>query len=213
MRLQSSLTARTARRAGFTLIELLIVMALIGVLASLTIGAVFKLREAQMKNFTETTVQKLASALEQQWKAAIDQIKEDAPPDPVARSPLGLAQPTIGDVAVYDTRRSRVIFKKLRLRGEFPTTFAEALAPSAGFYGTPVKPKPTYVTALAGVNPNAVPPDMQAAVLLFLALGQSRRGMAAFKAEELVEPTAITTVSLQLTGSGGTKDFRIFKDS
>jgi hypothetical protein len=45
-----------------------------------------------------------------------------------------------------------------------------------------------------------------------MALGQSRRGMTAFKAEELVEPTAIGTVDLPLT-AGGTKQFRIFKDS
>src|SRR5207244_2852827 len=81
MRLTSVRPARPPRRAGFTLIELLIVISIIFILASLTLAAVFNLRESQMKNFTEATVQKLASALDQQWKAAIDQIREEPVPN------------------------------------------------------------------------------------------------------------------------------------
>ena len=79
------LTPVRNRRAAFTLVELLIVMGIIAVLASISIGAVFSLRESQIKNATETTVQKLASAFDQQLKAQMDQIFDETP-SPVAQA-------------------------------------------------------------------------------------------------------------------------------
>ena len=68
-------------------------MGIIAVLASISIGAVFSLRESQLKNATETTVQKLASALDQQIKAVMDQVFEETPcavgPDAVDWRRLG----------------------------------------------------------------------------------------------------------------------------
>ena len=49
-------------RSGMTLMELLVVMMIIATLASLVLSAVFTVRESQMKSFTESLVQKLASA-------------------------------------------------------------------------------------------------------------------------------------------------------
>src|SRR4051794_9001177 len=91
-------TARPTRRMGMTLIEILIVMTIIGVMASLSIGAVVKLRESQMKSFTEMTVQKLASALDGQWKAALDTIKDE--PVPVWATQMANGEP----------RRAKVIY-------------------------------------------------------------------------------------------------------
>src|SRR4051794_36943503 len=50
------LSNATPRRAGVTLIELLIVMLIIAILASLSLSAVFTVRESQMKNFAEALV-------------------------------------------------------------------------------------------------------------------------------------------------------------
>src|SRR4051794_30554304 len=122
MRSDIDLTARPGRRPGFTLIELLVVIALIGILASLAISGVVKLRAAQMKKFTETTVEKLASALDHQWKASLDDVKQE-PPELTKGS-------AIAKLANYDTRRARVIYNKLQLKARFPVSFAEALAPS-----------------------------------------------------------------------------------
>jgi hypothetical protein len=180
------------------LIELLVVMAIIATLASLAISAVFTLRESQVKSFTETTVQKLASALDQQWKAVVDQIKDE----PTPLWALTLSQDSAGRL---DQRRARVIYLKARLKQEFPVTFAQALNPGGGVPGVDLKPKSTYAKALAGTS--GTPPAWESSALLFLALSQGRSGMAAQSPEEMVEPTAIQTK----TYSG--KPFRIFVDS
>src|SRR5262245_50160654 len=104
-------------RNAFTLTELLVVVSIIAVIASISIGAVFSLRESQVKNFSEATVQKLASALDQQYKAVLDQIYEETP------SPLAMS------LAGGDIRRGRVIYAKLRLRQQFPINFTQGKNP------------------------------------------------------------------------------------
>src|SRR5436305_12413402 len=107
----------TPARAGMTLLELLVVMMIIATLASLIISAVFTVRESQMKSFTETLVNKLASALDQQWKAAVDQIREE----PVPNWALTMAN--------GDPRIAKVIYLKARLKQEFPVSFYQAIYP------------------------------------------------------------------------------------
>lgn len=182
-------TGPTSLRAGFTLIELLVIIAIIGVLASLSLTAVFALRAAQMKRFTEVTVEKLASALDQQWKATLDDIKLDEPD-------LSSPSNSIVQMANRDIRRARVIYNKLRLKTRFPNSFAEVADPA-------------YVRELN----KAIPPadlDLQASILLYLALSQARRGMAAFKPEEL-DPTAIGTTTVLVNGQP--KQMSYFKDA
>src|SRR5438132_1162581 len=69
--------------------------------------------------------------------------------------------------------------------------------------------KPAYQQALAGVTITATnpDPDWSSSAMLYLALTQGRRGMAAFNPETLVEPTAIQTRSF------GGKNFQIFVDA
>lgn len=186
------LSPRGIRRSGFTVIELLVVMAIVIAIASLSIGAVFTLRESQMKNYAETTVQKLASALDQQFKATLDQIYEETP------SAAAMA------LAGNDIRRGRVIHTKLRLRQEFPVNFTQATQPLAFVSGGGLAPKPTYVQALAGVTSD---PAWSSSAMLYMILSQGRRGMAGFDPAKDIEPTAIQT------GVVNGKSFQYFVDS
>jgi prepilin-type N-terminal cleavage/methylation domain-containing protein len=201
----------TPRRAGVTLIELLIVMMIIAILASLSLSAVFTVREAQMKSFTESLINKLASAMDGQWKAALDQIREE----PV---PAWATQMAGGDAG-----RARVIYTKARLKQEFPVTFYQAIYPNANYAGgtgayqtsggaADLPPKDAYrravVTLVPAMGATILPPDsglppspgqpsgFESSVLLYLTLAQGRRGQAGFNADEHVEPTAIKTATV-----------------
>ena len=68
---------RFARRAGFTLVELLTVVAIIAVLVSLVASATFQVIGVQQKRTTETTIKKVADALDQQWQAVVDQARKE----------------------------------------------------------------------------------------------------------------------------------------
>jgi prepilin-type N-terminal cleavage/methylation domain-containing protein len=177
---------RNYRREAFTLVELLVVIAIIAAIATLSIGAVFSLRESQMKNFTETTVQKLSSALDQQWKAVLDQAYDDTPD----ANSMAFAN--------NDLRRGRVIHIKARLRQEFPVNFTQATTTAI------LPPKPSYVQALTGVT---VDPPWSSSAMLYMILSQGRRGMAAFDAATLVEPTAIQSATVN------GKTFQFFVDA
>jgi prepilin-type N-terminal cleavage/methylation domain-containing protein len=185
------LAVRRTRRAGMTLIELLIVMTIISIMASLSIGAVFKLRESQMKSFTETNLQKLASALDQQWKAAIDQFRDDLKnvnANPTQAALWNWCQTT----ANADQRRATVIYIKARLKAEFPVTIDTAKNPVKGLPGNINIAKPSYLQALSSVSSSAGNEEWESAALLYLALSQGRRGMAAFNPDD-IDPSAIQT--------------------
>ena len=84
---------RTTRR-GFTAIELLIVVAIIGLLAAMTAGAVFRTLRSQDASYTEATLTKLASLLENHWSAVVDAAKRDYDSLP---APSKQALVTLGD--------------------------------------------------------------------------------------------------------------------
>jgi prepilin-type N-terminal cleavage/methylation domain-containing protein len=201
MRSTPDLTARPGRRPGFTLIELLVVVALIGILASLAISGVMKLRAAQLKRFTETAVDKLASALDQSWKASLDDIKQEDP---------GLTRLSgVGIISGGDQRRARVIYLKMRMKSRYPTNFTEAVSPDPTNQLVP--PEAVFLRELTGVSAAAVPADVQSSILLFLTLTQARRGMAAFNPSEM-DPTTITTFNVPLT-NGQFKTMSYFRDA
>jgi type II secretory pathway pseudopilin PulG len=158
-----------------TMIELLVVMMIIATLASLVLAAVFAVQEAQRKNFVESLVQKLASALDQQWKAAVDQIRDE----PVPQQFLAMAW--------GDPLRARVLYTKARLAQEFPVTFDQARNPLLG-----LAPKPVYQYLPPS---SAATQPLESSVLLVLAVTQGRRGLTAFTTDQ-IEPTARKTVSL-----------------
>jgi prepilin-type N-terminal cleavage/methylation domain-containing protein len=227
------------RRAAVTLIELLIVMLIIAILASLSLSAVFTVREAQMKNFTEALINKLASAMDGQWKAQFDQIREEPVPAWAVTMAGG------------DPRRAKVIYVKARLKQEFPVSFYQAYRPNFNYTptntgqfqtttATDLPPKDTYQRLLKVFDPSplmpasggaiptldvtydpatggqvALPAGFEASALLYLTLSQGRRGQAGFNPDEHVEPTAIRTqvVTARVGSTYVTQQFKYFVDS
>ena len=103
-------------RAGFTLVELLVVLAIIGLVISITAATAMRVLSQQKATNTNVLIRTLSAALNQHWMAVVEQARKESP-DAV----LGLA----GD----DVRRAQVTWIKLRLKQEFPMTFAEAVRP------------------------------------------------------------------------------------
>ena len=165
-------------RSGFTLVELLVVIAIIAVLVSLSGAAYFRWIATQAQDTTETTMRDVAKVLERQMKQVIDRAKKE----PESNIPL-----SVRTMAGGDMRRARVIWIKLRLKQEFPMTYAEALFPWQAVnstYNLPpadLPPKRTYVVALggAGISATNCPPDdgTQSSAMLLLALSQVRGGV------------------------------------
>jgi prepilin-type N-terminal cleavage/methylation domain-containing protein len=168
-------------RAAFTLIELLVVMGIIALLATLSVAAVLRVREGQRESNTSTQLRKIQMGLDQRWKATVERIKtEDVPSE--------IRELTKNANGSYDNDRARALHMKLRLRAEFPQTFAEADPTKfAAAYPilTPVfqsnpklltlyGPKPLFAAPIAGLNDTA---DNESAVLLMLILAQTGGGI------------------------------------
>jgi prepilin-type N-terminal cleavage/methylation domain-containing protein len=190
-----------ARRAGFTLVELLTVIAIIAVLVSLVASATFQVIGVQQQRTTETTIKKVADALDQQWQAVVDQARKET-----------VLKLNVSSFAGDDERRKKVVWVKLRLMQEFPMNFSEAKVPPV--YGTQslFDPRPSYFDALGGdvyapPGPN-VDPDFQASACLYLALKQNRRGMN-FDIDSALSAAEVGTASFPFTArsDGTTKVF------
>jgi prepilin-type N-terminal cleavage/methylation domain-containing protein len=129
IRVQSDRQPLSAPRAsGFTLIEMLVVLAIAGILVSLTAAAAFQVMVYQRVSNTETLIRSLDKALQQQWKAVILRANTENIPASVMT------------LAGGDQRRARVIWIKLRLKQEFPMNFHEALQPNQAAGGVAIIP-------------------------------------------------------------------------
>src|SRR5437762_599877 len=106
-------TKLSSRRNGFTLVELLVVIAIIAVLVALTAAAVFEVQKSQQGSATETAMRTVSKVLAQQWQAVIDQADREVVPQAVITAAGG------------NEKRARVMWKVLRLKQEFPISFAE----------------------------------------------------------------------------------------
>lgn len=140
---QSS-SARTQRRGGFTLLELLVVIAIIALLAALGAAASIRVMSEQVQKATEQSVQKLQTALNHQWVAAVDTARKEAIPAGVEKTLMGWAN--------NDPHLMRVIYVKLRLVQEFPQSFREAKSGTG-----PLPPKQSYLKYLGPGNKTSPP--------------------------------------------------------
>ena len=192
-------------RTGFTLIEVLVVISVIVIIAGLSMGVYFRVRKAQVQTASETTINKLSSNLDHQWKAVLDNAKDDARKNGIkAVDPLATAWATNPTTNQVDPRLELVIHTKMLQKLEFPQSFWEAVWwPSVvGF-----QQKSSYVRQItAQVTPAAIQtlaPGLgnnqilqESAVLLFISMGQARRGMAAFNPTDAVGPYAVGSTTL-----------------
>src|SRR5436309_1340305 len=124
------LRTRQFARRGFSLVELLVVVVIVGLVLSITAAATMRVLGRQKSSNTETLISMVYRTFSEQWRAVVEQAKKETVPSPVA------------DLAGGDARRAQVIWIKLRLRQQFPMSFAEILnpatAPGGGAYcGTP----------------------------------------------------------------------------
>jgi prepilin-type N-terminal cleavage/methylation domain-containing protein len=185
-------------RPGFTLVEMLVVLAILVVLASLSAGGIVRWIASQSQDTTETTMRGAYQVLNRQIKAAID-IADKEPDSKIPQS--------VRTMAGGDMRRARVIWKKLRLKQEFPTSYYEGWYPYAAANGvailpandlpakavyTRVLPKPATAPA-ATPTPPAPPAPNESSVCLLLALSQNRGGVR-LSADDLPN-TALSEIS------------------
>jgi prepilin-type N-terminal cleavage/methylation domain-containing protein len=126
-------------RGGFTLVELMTVVAILAVLMALIASAAFQVVAVQQQRNTETTIKKVGDALDQQIQQVIEQAKTEMPPNDVL------------SMAGSDARRAKIIWRKARLKQEFPMTFADALAPNIpSLSQTDLPPRQSYVDTFNG---------------------------------------------------------------
>ncbi len=152
------------RRRGFTLLEALIVIAIIAILAALAWGASIRAMAQAVRKTTERNIQKLESAMLKQWRAALDDAKEN--------------ETDFQKLKAQGVTREQFI--RYYLAREFPTNVNEIRQPPGGLV-----PRSLYLAnanAIAGLAPNE-----QSAACLYLALQLVRRGER-FDADNSLSP-------------------------
>jgi prepilin-type N-terminal cleavage/methylation domain-containing protein len=186
MRLANRQAGR-ARRRGFTLTEMLVVLAIIAVLVSLSVGAVMQTRKVQETGNTKTLITKVDQAFQKRWLATVETARNE-PPCRLAQGIAGI------NTAVYDDRRARVIHIKMRLIQEFPVSFKEATSPvgAASALGG-LDPNPSYVRAFANPTAGARTWQDESSACLYQALKRQVRGTefdpdTSLSSQELVDP-------------------------
>jgi len=167
-----------SNRPGFSLVELLIVIAIIAVLAALSVGIIRAVLDSQQKANTEAAMRTVDKTLKQHWAHVVGEARKEAPSQDV----LALAK--------QDPRRAQVIWIKLRLTEAFPQSYAEVGKPGAipawqSYVPSNQKYNSTYRRTLTSAHIDNPPSaDVQSSTCLLLALGV-RRGGAGLNVAEL----------------------------
>lgn len=198
---------RSKPRSAFTVLEMLVVIGIIGLLASITVSAVFRIQSSQKEKNTNTHLTKIQAAFEEQWKAAVDNIKKENLPDAVRTVTRNKDQ-------TDNIARAKALHMKLGLRREFPQTFTEARQnlnansqPVVDPYGDPAMfatygPRAALTEPIKGLTTQGPDTRLESAVLLFLILSQSRGG--ASQDPQTIAPTELIDIS--------GKQLRVFVD-
>jgi prepilin-type N-terminal cleavage/methylation domain-containing protein len=128
----------SSRRAGHTVLELLVVVTIIAVIAAFGAAAYFKTLTVYKASTSEQQLKTLHTILERHRKAVIDDARAESIPQAVL------------DLAGGDQNRARVIWIKLRLKQQFPQSYAQALQPASGY----IAPEPAYLKIITRSNAN-----------------------------------------------------------
>lgn len=163
--------ASRSGRGGFTSVELLVVVGIIAILVSMTIGAVLRFRGVGPQMATQSTIKVIKALTERQWKGVADKADEEVIPPGI--------QATVDTLAAGDSfaaPRARVLFVKLRLKHCFPVSFAEVYNPYTPPFA--VREYQAYLTNLGITSTNYNQPavtsvftaEMQNAICLLMAL-------------------------------------------
>ena len=214
------IAAKPRRRSAFTLIELLVVIAIIAILGALVAGAIHRLVGSQQLKRTEATVKKTQTGLEIQWKAVIDDAKDDIKNHKVQNV---MATPGgFNAQGVTDSDAANALYVKMKLKIEFPQTFQEARAPGLNTFG--LLPKAVYTQEVQNFNIEPEPPgnpqkiaearQKESAVLLFLALSQTRRGTT-FNVDEMGGSVKVMDVNVRnlATNVVSPRQFKVIVDA
>lgn len=186
---------RPPARPGFTIIELMLVLAIIGILISLSVAGVMKVASAQQVSLTRTVETQLASQVGKSWSAVADKARNEAPSGDAL------------SMAGGNRERAKVIHLKLRLRQAFPISFQEVLDPSVS--PASYKPLPVYQTYLsqAGVTSAAYGQPWESSACLLMALQRGPSGTG-INLEDLGVGSAVKSVTV-----AGTSNIQILTDS
>jgi prepilin-type N-terminal cleavage/methylation domain-containing protein len=116
-------TGRTAnRRAGFTLVELLVVIAIVAILLAITGVALQKTVDGQKIRTSREQVYKLQQSLD----IEIERVNKGCAKDQQNKA----ISPKVVEYCEGDMNRALAVWTAMKLRQQFPDTFAEATSPS-----------------------------------------------------------------------------------
>jgi prepilin-type N-terminal cleavage/methylation domain-containing protein len=163
-------------RDGFTLAELVVSILIIALLVGLAVAAAGRYIAVSQATVTGVTIRQVYGRLHAQRATVIKAAESEDMLKSVGPTVLSQIQTAAGyspSSPIQDwAARARVIYVKLRLRQEFPMTFAEALNPA------PLPPKQAYAEAFSGLTAGHTY-ESAACLLRAVTRGQGGRAISA----------------------------------
>jgi hypothetical protein len=203
---------------------LLIVISIIAILMALSVSAAFRMLGVQERVNTTSTIQKVDSALEEQWKKVIAQGDKNSH-SAAAIDPTGYAliQTIAGDSGndIENGKRFDAIYRGYYLKQQFPQSFAEVLLCTQNpqtanpSLFNPLGPSEDYVRKLKNLDvkpnagPNGSPLPGESSALLLMALEKATGGPG--KLADTFGANCIKKQSFPTNG-GGQVDVDVLKD-